>query len=143
MRSPDRSLPGLLCALATAVFAGCASAPLSFVRSAEATGADTQLYGVRVVSVDGHIRFERPRDRIAVDPGLRALVLEAAPTSITPRLVQKSYTLPVEPCTSYELAARRQHPGDADWTLVVKLKDPVAACDPDAERAKAGLIRSR
>lgn len=125
------------------MFAGCASAPLSFVRSSEPTGADPRLSGVRVVSVDGHIRFDRPRDRIAVDPGLRSLVLEAAAASMTPKLVQKSYTLPVEPCTSYELAARRQHPGDADWTLVVTARDPVAGCDPEAERAKAGLIRSR
>jgi hypothetical protein len=121
--------------------AGCAStAPLSFVEGVPWTRTDSTLYRVRVVSVDGHIEFNGDDKPVMVSPGLRSLVLEAAPGSGARRHVQKTYPLAVEPCTHYYLAARRSSPMDAEWTLVIDRKEPVAGCDPKEELRKAGNI---
>lgn len=134
------SLPLALVASIVAL-AGCAStAPLSFIEGVPWTRTDSTLYRVRVVSVDAHIEFNGPEKPLMVSPGLRSLVLEAAPDAGAGRHMQKTYALRVEPCTHYYLAARRSSPLLADWTLVVDQKEPVAGCDPKEELKKAGNV---
>jgi hypothetical protein len=121
--------------------AGCSStAPLSLVEGVPWTRTDSNLYPVRVVSVDRDIQFNRPDEPIRLSPGPRWLVLEAAPGEGARRHVQKSFVLRVEPCTHYYLAARRTSPMQADWELVIDMKEPVAGCKPEEELKKAGLF---
>ncbi len=124
---------------AIVVAAGCAStAPLSYVEGVPWTKTDLTLHPVRVVSIDGHIEFSRPDAAVMVSPGVRTLVLEAAPSEGVQRHIQKTYALRIEPCTHYYLAARRESPMQSDWTLVVDRKEPVAGCNPQEELKKAG-----
>ncbi|HEY8047990.1 MAG TPA: hypothetical protein VIE63_02375 [Ramlibacter sp.] len=124
-----------------AALAGCAStAPLSFVEGVPWTKTDSTLFPVRVVSIDGHIEFSAPGKAIMISPGLRSLVLEAAPDEGAGRHIQKTYALPVQPCTHYYLGAKRTSALVSDWTLVVDAKEPVAGCDPKEELRKAGNI---
>ena len=124
---------------AIVVAAGCAStAPLSYVEGVPWTKTDLTLHPVRLVSIDGHIEFDRPHEPVMVSPGVRTLVLEAAPSEGVQRHIQKTYALRIEPCTHYYLGARRDSPMQSDWTLVVDRKEPVAGCDPQEELKKAG-----
>ena len=129
-------------AAAIVVAAGCAStAPLSFVEGVPWTKTDPTLHPVRVVGIDGHMEFNRPGEPAMVSPGVRTLVLEAAPSEGVQRHIQKTYALRIEPCTHYYLAARRESPMQSDWALVVDRKEPVAGCDPQEELKKAGNTR--
>lgn len=130
-------------AACTLALAGCASAPMSFVDAMPTPRTDTSLYPVRVVSVDGSTQFggfDRP---VQLYPGTRRLVLEAAPGRSAKGSVQKSFVLQIEPCKRYYLAAKRQSPMDADWSLVEGQKDPVAGCDVKDELRKAELVAAR
>jgi len=49
----------------------------------------------------------------------------------------------VEPCTSYYYGARRATPMDADWSLVLDRKEPVAGCNPEDELKKANPGNAR
>jgi hypothetical protein len=121
--------------------AGCASsAPLSFVEGVPWTKTDSTLYPVQLVAVDGHMEFNRPDAPVMISPGLRQLVLEAAPGAGAHRHIQKSYSVAIEPCTHYYFAARRNSPMEADWVLVVDRKEAVAGCDPKEELKKAGNL---
>jgi hypothetical protein len=124
------------------VVAGCAStAPLSYLEGVPSTKTDPTLYPVRVVAIDGHMEFDRPNEPAMVSPGLRQLVLEAAPSEGVHRHIQKSYSLAIQPCTHYFLAARRSSPMQADWDLVVDRKETVSGCDPQEELKKAGNLK--
>lgn len=126
-------------AAAIVAAAGCAStAPLSFVEGVPWTKTDPTLHPLRVVGIDGHMEFDRPDTPAMVSPGVRTLVLEAAPSEGVQRHIQKTYALRIEPCTHYYLAARRDSPMQSDWTLVVDRKEPVAGCDAQEELKKAG-----
>lgn len=138
------SLPSSL-ALATAVslaaLAGCAStAPLSFIEGVPWTRTDPSLYPVRVVSVDAHIEFEGASKPVMVSPGVRSLVLEAAPGEGVRHHVQRTYAMRIEPCTHYYLAARKSSALASEWTLVVDRKEPVPGCDVKDELRKAGNL---
>jgi hypothetical protein len=65
------------------------------------------------------------------------VVFEAAPGKSARGTVQNAVGLAIEPCTRYSFAARRASAMDADWELVVGAPEPVAACDRQAELAKA------
>lgn len=124
--------------VAVLVLAGCAAAPLSFVEGVPQTRADTSLYPVRVVSVDGSMNFGGPEKRVQLAPGPRWLVLEAAQGQGARKVVQKAFAFKVEPCTHYFFAARRASPMDTDWSLVVERKEPVSGCNVEEELKKAG-----
>ena len=135
-------MAGGLVALASIVaVAGCAStAPLSFIEGVPLTKTDPTLHPLRLVAIDGHMEFNRPGEPAMVSPGLRELVLEAAPSEGVHRHIQKGYSIAIEPCTHYYLAARRDSPMESDWALVVDRKEPVAGCDPNEELKKAGNL---
>ena len=120
---------------------GCAvTAPLSFVEGMPLTRPDSTLYPVRVVSIDGELVFKRPSQAIHVAPGPRWMTLEAAPGTGARRSIQKRYALKVEPCTRYVLAAKRDSPMAADWSLVVDAKEVVVGCNAEEELKKAGMV---
>jgi len=120
--------------------AGCAgTAPLSFVTGVPASRNDFHLYPVRVVSVDGKLSFDSPREPVSIAPGPRWLVLEAAPAQGARGTVQQSFLFKVKPCTRYTFAARRESAVAADWTLVVDREEPVSGCQAEEELRKAGV----
>ena len=124
------------------VVGGCATtAPLSFISGTPATRAEFHLYPVRIVSVDGTLRFQGSDVQIGVDPGVRWLVVEAAPSLGARSTIQKSFAFRVEPCTRYILAAKRDGAMASDWALVIDRKESVAACDRDEELRKAEPIQ--
>ncbi|WP_077037035.1 hypothetical protein [Pelomonas sp. KK5] len=118
----------------------CSSLSKSWLEVDRMQRADMLTFPVRIVSVDGQILFGENHIRLNVDPGLRSLVLEAAPAELSNVVVQKSYSFAVQPCTSYVLGARRASTTARDWELVVVDKTVDAKCNPDEERRKAGLI---
>lgn len=132
--SPRWTAAGLLTLLA-----GCQTAPLSFLDGQPLTQADTSLYPVQVVSVDGRIQFRNP---VQVAPGPRWLTLEAAPGAGARTGVQRSFVFKVEPCTRYRLAARRTSPMASDWSLVIDSKETVTSCDPATELRNAATQAS-
>ncbi|HET7792300.1 MAG TPA: hypothetical protein VFL64_02850 [Rhizobacter sp.] len=126
----------LFATLATAlVLVACTTAPLSFLVGRPLTKTDMTLYPVRVVSVDGGHDFTLPA---AVGPGVREVVLEAAPGRGALNGVQKTFMMKIEPCTRYFLAARRDSPMSSDWALVVDSTETVGGCTPEEEFRKAG-----
>jgi hypothetical protein len=132
-----RNLVTLSLAMAGATLAGCASAPLSFIEGVPWTRTDRTLYPVRVVSIDGGIRFESASHAINIEPGRHDLVLEAAPGSSARGSIQKHVPFDIAPCTRYFLGAHRDSPMDADWSLVVDRREPVSGCNVDEEMKKA------
>ena len=137
----DHSRLAIAVLISVAALAGCAStAPLSYIEGVPWTKTDPTLYPVRVVSIDSHIEFEGPSKAIMVSPGVRSLVLEAAPGESVRRHVQKPYAMRIEPCTHYYLAARKDSPIAGDWALVVDRKEPVSGCNPQEELKKAGNL---
>jgi hypothetical protein len=126
-------------AAAACALAGCSAAPLSFIEGDLQTHTDLTLYPVRVVSVDRQIRFNRPRQPIALAPGSHSLVLQAVGGRGARGSAQKTHVLNVQPCTRYYLAARRDNPMLYEWDLVVEREEPVGACDAGQELKKAGI----
>ncbi len=124
----------LIAAACTVTFAGCATAPLSFLDGQPRTATDIQLYPVRVVSVDGNIEFRNP---VQVAPGRRLLVLEAAGSNSARGTTQQAFVMGIEPCTRYFLAARRMSPMDANWQIVIDAKETVPGCDAADEIKKS------
>jgi len=102
--------------------------------------ADSTISSLRIVAIDGSLKFADPSTRHPIDPGLRSLVLEA-PSPVQGNVVRKTITFPVEPCTTYEVVAKRQAVSDVDWKLLVADKRSVPNCDVEAERRKAGIAR--
>lgn len=139
MRFPNSRLLLLCCGSAFVALTGCASAPLSYVQGKSFNRIDSHLFSVRVVSIDGSLQFRAPAERINIEPGLRSLVLESAPMGIAKKRIQKSMSLLIEPCMSYDFAAREVI-GESDWNLVIASKEAVQDCNPELERKKAGLL---
>lgn len=124
-----------LAALAVAFLAAaCATAPLSFVDGHPFGHATLNRYPVRIVAVDGQTTFRQP---VPVAPGPHTIIAEAAPGSGPNLQLQKAFVLNIEPCTHYHLAADRESPLLAEWTLVVESKDKVGACNPEEELKRA------
>lgn len=123
---------------ALTALAGCSTAPLSFIEGTPVTRTDIDLSPVRVVSIDGELQLQSLTQAVGIAPGRRWLVLEAAPTKTSARLVQRSFVFKVEPCTRYFLAARRSNPMASEWDLVIDQREPVAGCNAAEELKKAG-----
>jgi hypothetical protein len=135
MRKPQR-WPGslrVLSVLCLASFAGCASAPLSYVDGYLYHSAVLNRYPVRIISIDGDFSLQNPRQ---VSPGPHTFIIEAQPVAGFRVPVQKAFALNIKPCTRYYLAADRDSPLTQDWTLAIDYEEPVAGCDPVKELAK-------
>ena len=124
--------------LAVTLCAACATAPLSFIEGVPPLGTlPLKHYPLRVVSVDSSIQFRMP---IQVSPGLRTLVLEAAPGGSAKGSTQRTFVFKVEPCTRYHLIAYRESPIIANWELILHSKETVSGCDPQDEGKKSSAI---
>jgi hypothetical protein len=128
---PDR----LLTILCLASFAGCGTAPLSYVDGNRYHRALLNRYPVRIISIDGDFSLQNPRQ---LSPGAHTLIIEARPVAGFRLPVQKAFALNIKPCTRYYLAADRDSPLTQDWSLAIDYDEPVAGCDPAKELAKAG-----
>lgn len=123
-----------LAGMVSVALSACGTAPLSFVHG-ELQGPTPQLlYPVHIVSVDARIQFDK---KVQLAPGLHELVLQAYPSQAARGSPQKRVVMAVEPCTRYFLAAQRQSPLDAEWTLIETAKEAVVGCDKDEEIRKA------
>lgn len=126
----------VLAVLGAASLAGCASmqsAPLSLL-DGDPPGirASSTLAPLTILSVDGKSYRSNP---VQVAPGMRSVVLQWGPGPNPNR----QYSIPVEPCTRYFLAAERESVTARTWEMKIVSTEPVAACDPAEERRKAGM----
>lgn len=111
-----------------------AKAPLSFLEAKpDSVIHSSSQYPVRVISVDGSIKFSMP---VQIAPGERDLVLEAMPSRSALGSKQKNVRLKIAPCTRYFLLAQRDSPMQADWQLNIHSTEIVSACDPVEELQK-------
>lgn len=112
----------------------CATAPMSSLHGQPRSQWPLDHDPVRIVSVD---KSPQCQPTVLVGPGLREVVLEAAPGRGARSSTQKRFVLAVEPCTRYDLMASRKGPMDADGDLVVASKESVEGCDRQAGIEKA------
>jgi hypothetical protein len=120
------------------LYAACGTAPLSFIEGNTGSKllAENQS-PVRVVSIDGHIQFRMP---VQISAGPHTLVLESAPRRGVGAPLQRTFAFKVEPCTRYFFIATPTTPMDTNWELAIHTKEPVGACNSDAEVKKGSSI---
>jgi hypothetical protein len=128
---PDRLR--LLTVLCLASFAGCGTAPLSYVDGNLYHRALLNRYPARIISIDGDFSLQNPRQ---VSPGPHTFIIEAQPVAGFRGPVQKALALNFKPYTRYYLAADRGSPLTQDWSLAIDYEEPVAGCDPAKELTK-------
>ena len=116
----------LLSATATMV-AGCAApAEFSYLNGSRWTTVELNTYDTRIISVDGYTR--RQNEKLFVDPGVRTIVLEAAPAAGFFWPQQREIVVNVEPCMQYWFEAKRANPLAQDWEPRVNYADRIAGC---------------
>lgn len=126
----------LVLGLGTTSAALCGFYPQSYLDGNPRTKTDTQLYAVRIVSVDRVTQRENP---VSVTPGPHWLEVQIGPADgIDSRQASKPqiYVLKIKPCTRYFLAAHSDSPLRDKWKLVVDAEEAVKACDPANELKK-------
>ncbi len=124
----------LTCLVSLSACSILAKAPLSFLEAKpDSVIHSSSQYPVRVISVDGSIKFSMP---VQIAPGERDLVLEAMPSRSALGSKQKKFRLNIAPCTRYFLLAQRDSPMQADWQLTIHSTEVVSSCDPVEELKK-------
>jgi hypothetical protein len=124
-------------AAAFAVLAGCGTAPLSFLNDRQVYyKAVLHRYPVFVEAVDGVSTAFRP---VPIGPGEHRVRFGAPAVAGFSQPVEKTFTMTIQPCTRYYVAAQRPSAFSQDWDLVVEQTWPVAGCDPEKEWQKAKI----
>lgn len=122
-------------ALATALLAACATAPLSYLYDRQVYyRTELHRYPLVVEAVDHASTTIRP---LPITPGEHLVTFSAAPVGGFSQPVTKTYPMTIAPCTRYYVAAQREAKLEQDWQLVVEQTFPVGGCDPAKEVAKA------
>lgn len=124
---PPRTLPAAL-AVAAVVLAGCGTtySQLNGNRYFR-TAIDT--YPVQIVSIDGKDQIRNPT---YVDPGRRAVTVEAPPGGAFRYGERETITLDVKPCTRYWLVAVKPNRLSNEFTVKVDHEEAMAGCTPPA-----------
>jgi hypothetical protein len=123
---------------AIALTAGCAvlqEAPMSFIHGAKYSQMPVDQYPLQILSVNKQLHFTRSGVQVA--PGMATIVVAPTDGRYASQQKQSSFTLLVEPCTTYWLNSKRESPTANEYTVVVAHKEAVASCDKDKEIAKA------
>jgi hypothetical protein len=89
--------------------------------------ANIDTYAVTIVQVDGKSTALRP---VAVDPGLRKIVVQGPPGGTHSQGEQREFELNVAPCTRYYLVAVRDNRLASDFTVRIDYQEPVGGCTP-------------
>lgn len=120
--------------VAAAVLAGCVSndKPYSYLQPKSSISTEANLWPVRVEFVDGTSTLN---SRVQVEPGLRKFRAVSLQQDGFNNPKRKDLTLEVEPCKTYELAAKHTSRYNPDWELrIVKVRDEVGCQKKFADR---------
>ena len=113
--------------MVAALTAACATpSEFSYLNGQRWSRVEINTFDTRIVSVDGFTRSQN--ERLFVEPGIRRVVLEAAPVGGFAWPVQRELVLDIEPCTQYWFEAKRVNPLAQDWEPRVNHREPVAGC---------------
>ncbi len=135
-----RSAPSIAAAFAAAALSACATgggAPLSqLADGAVQFPAVNHRFPVRVQAIDdGSNVFRSP----LIEPGVHAVRFAAPPVAELTQPVERVYSMNIQPCMRYYVAAQRQSAFSQDWNLVIEKTEAVGACDPAKVLARAGV----
>lgn len=109
------------------LLAGCASTgdkPYSYLQPKSGISTEANLWPVRVEFIEGRSTLS---SRIQVEPGLREFRAVSLQQDGFTDPKRKDLTLDVEPCKTYELAAKHSSRYNPDWELkIFKIRDEVS-----------------
>jgi|KBSMisStandDraft_5_1062788.scaffolds.fasta_scaffold78036_2 hypothetical protein len=94
--------------------------------------SEINTYDVTIVTVDGVTTALRP---VAVDPGVRKIVVQGPPGGTRTVGNQQEITLNIAPCTRYYLVAVRPNSIALDFTIKIDYQEPVGGCTPPPSTA--------
>ena len=89
--------------------------------------SEIDTYDVTIITVDGVTTALRP---VAVDPGVRKIVVQGPPGGTRTVGNQQEITLNIAPCTRYYLVAVKSTALANDFTVRVDYQEPVSGCTP-------------
>ena len=89
--------------------------------------SNIDTYAVTIVQVDGTTTALRP---VAVDPGIRRIVVQGPPGGTRTAGEQREITLNIAPCTRYYLVAVRDNSLASDFNIRIDYQEPVGGCTP-------------
>lgn len=120
--------------VAVAVLAGCANVVhQSQLGGALYTRVHMNRFPVAIAAVDG---ASTPTwQPIWIEPGRRALTLDAPPPRGFTLPVRKEVMLDVKPCVRYYLGAQRANALAQAWEFVVDHEEPVPGCTTSAKKS--------
>lgn len=112
---------------ASVLLAACAApSEFAYLNGHRWSTVEINTFDTRIVSVDGYTRTQNRQ--LFVEPGVRTVVLEAAPVGGFVWPYQRELVLTIEPCTQYWFEAKRVSPLSQDWEPRVNHKERVAGC---------------
>ena len=91
--------------------------------------SEINTYDVTIVTVDGVTTALRP---VAVDPGVRKIVVQGPPGGASRWGEEREISLDVRPCTRYYLVAVRPNKLASDFDVRIDYEEPVGGCKPPA-----------